>query len=221
MTNSLPVAVPVSAAASGFARISVFSGTLFVIILGSLHLLQPEFDPTWRFISEYALGSFGWMMQLAFGLLAAAQISVALAIYPQIRTVTGYIGLVILGISAIGVSIAAVFVTDPISVHPDEATFSGRMHSIGAMLDYTPVAALLLSISLTRNDVWKPVRKRLFMSTGIALAAMIVFVLQIPHDGQFGPGVQAGLLGRFLIVAELAWLMIVGMRAVKLRQQRS
>ncbi len=117
-----------------------------MLLLCSLHLLQPEFDPTWRFISEYALGDFGWMMHLAFGLLALAQISVAITIFPYIRTVTGYIGLVILGISAIGVIIAGIFVTDPISVSPEDATFSGSMHSTGAMLDYTPVAALLISL---------------------------------------------------------------------------
>jgi len=39
------------------ARISIASGALFVVSLGSLHVLEPEFDPTWRFISEYALGS--------------------------------------------------------------------------------------------------------------------------------------------------------------------
>ncbi|WHX48546.1 DUF998 domain-containing protein [Paenibacillus woosongensis] len=219
LAKPLLVAKPVSATASRWAQVSVLSGTLFFLILCSLHLLQPEFDPTWRFISEYALGSFGWMMQLAFGLLAAAQISVAITILPQIRTITGYIGLGILGISAVGVLIAAVFVTDPISVSPVDATFSGKMHSIGAMLDYTPVAALLLSLSLARSNAWRPIRGRLFVSTGITLVAMIVFVLQIPQDGQFGPDVLAGLFGRLLIAADLGWHLIVGLHALKLRKQ--
>lgn len=187
-----------------------------MLLLSSLHLLEPEFDPTWRFISEYALGDFGWMMHLAFGLLALAQISVAITIFPHIRTVTGYIGLVILGISAIGVIIAGIFVTDPITVSPDDATFSGSMHSIGAMLDYTPVAALLISLSLSRLDVWRPMKRVLLTSAIIAIVAMLLFVLQIPQDGQFGPGVLAGMFGRFLILADIAWLTIVGIHATKL-----
>lgn len=173
---------------SRFALASIIAGGLFVLLLSSLHLLEPEFDPTWRFTSEYALGDFGWMMHLAFGLLALAQISVAITIFPHIRTVTGYIGLVILGISAIGVIIAGIFVTDPITVSPDDATFSGSMHSIGAMLDYTPVAALLISLSLSRLDVWRPMKRVLLTSAIIAIVAMLLFVLQIPQDGQFGPG---------------------------------
>ncbi|MGW8821519.1 DUF998 domain-containing protein [Paenibacillus lautus] len=188
----------------------------FVLLLCSLHLLQPEFDPTWRFISEYALGDFGWIMHLSFGLLALAQISVAITIFPHIRTVTGYIGLVILGISAIGVIIAGIYVTDPISVSPDDATFSGSMHSIGAMLDYTPIAALLISLSLCRLDVWRPMKRVLLTSAMIAIVAMLVFVLRIPQDGQFGPEVLAGMFGRFLILAEITWLIVVGIHGVKL-----
>ncbi|MNJ71116.1 hypothetical protein D3C77_676220 [compost metagenome] len=50
----------------------------------------------------------------------------------------------------------------------------------------------------------------------IEIAAMLVFVLQIPQDGQLGPDVLAGLFGRFLILADIAWLVIVGIHAKKL-----
>ncbi|MFE9279480.1 DUF998 domain-containing protein [Paenibacillus glucanolyticus] len=216
MAKQLVMVKSLTMTGSRFALASIIAGGLFVLLLSSLHLLEPEFDPTWRFISEYALGDFGWMMHLAFGLLALAQISVAITIFPHIRTVTGYIGLVILGISAIGVIIAGIFVTDPITVSPDDATFSGSMHSIGAMLDYTPVAALLISLSLSRLDVWRPMKRVLLTSAIIAIVAMLLFVLQIPQDGQFGPGVLAGMFGRFLILADIAWLTIVGIHATKL-----
>jgi len=216
LVKQLVMAKPLTVTGSIFALVSIFSGALFVLLLCSLHLLQPEFDPTWRFISEYALGDFGWMMHLAFGLLALAQISIAITIFPHIRTVTGYIGLVILGISAIGVIIAGIFVTDPISVSPDDATFSGSMHSIGAMLDYTPLAALLISLSLCRLDVWRPMKRVMLTIAMIAIVAMLVFVLQIPQDGQFGPEVLAGMFGRFLILAEITWLIVVGVHGAKL-----
>lgn len=207
---------PISALA---ARLSVISGVIFVILLGSLHLLEPEFDPTWRFISEYALGQFGWLMHLAFGLLALSLISTGIVILSQARHIAGYIGLAILGLSAVGIIIAAIFVTDPISVSPDDATFSGKMHSIGATLDYTPVAALLISFALARNEAWKAVRVRLFVTAGITIIIMALFILQIPQDGQFGPDVLAGLFGRILIVSYLGWILIVGTHALKLLRQ--
>jgi hypothetical protein len=219
LVKPLLISKPISTFAVNAARLSIVSGVLFVLILGSLHLLEPEFNPTWRFISEYALGNFGWMMHLAFGMLAACLVSAGVAIYSQIRTVVGFIGIVILGISAIGVFIAAIFVTDSISTSPDAATFSGKMHGLGATLDYSPVAFLLLSLALDRNQAWRPIRKLLFITTGITWIAMVVFMLQIPYDGEFGPGVLAGLFGRILILSYLGWLLTVGLHVLRLRKQ--
>ncbi|QJD83008.1 DUF998 domain-containing protein [Cohnella herbarum] len=210
---------PLSPIAVNAALLSVVLGILFVLLLGCLHLLEPEFDPMWRFISEYALGDFGWMMHLAFGVLAMCLISTCVAIFSQIRTIVGFIGLVILGISAVGMFFAAIFVTDPMTASPDEATFNGKMHVLGATLDYTPVAALLLSFALVRNQAWRPIRKRLFITAGITLIAMAAFMFQIPHDGQFGPDILAGLFGRLLILSYFGWLFTVGIHALKLSKQ--
>ena len=38
------------------ARMVVIFSTTFIAILFLLHFLEPEFDPSWRMISEYELG---------------------------------------------------------------------------------------------------------------------------------------------------------------------
>jgi amino acid transporter len=138
MAKPLVTTSPVSPAASSAAQLSIASGVLFVLLLGSLHVLEPEFNPTWRFVSEYALGAFGWMMRLAFLALATSLTSAGVAILSQVRTVTGYIGLVGLGIAGIGFLIAAIFTTDPATTSREAATFSGKMHVFGASLGMTP-----------------------------------------------------------------------------------
>ena len=85
MAKALIVTKPVSPLAVTAARLSIGSAILFVLLLGSLHLLEPEFDPTWRFISEYALGQYGWMMHVAFLALATSLASAAIAISSQVR----------------------------------------------------------------------------------------------------------------------------------------
>jgi hypothetical protein len=129
------------------ARVSIVSGVLFVLLLGSLHLLEPEFNPSWRFLSEYELGKFGWLMRLAFLALATSLASAGLAVFSQARTAIGYIGIAGLGIAAVGIVIAAIFRIDPATTSREAATFSGRMHVFGASLDYTPVAALLSALA--------------------------------------------------------------------------
>ncbi len=219
MAKPLITTKPVSTVAANAARLSIASGVLFVVLLGSLHLLEPEFDPTWRFISEYALGNFGWMMRLAFLALATSLAGAGVAIFSQIRTVVGYIGLAILGIAAIGMLIAAIFTTDAATTSREAATFSGKMHVFGASLDYTPVAALLLSFSLARNKAWQPIRKWLFITVGITLVALTAFMFTLPYDGKIGPGVLAGLFGRFLLVSYLGWLITVGIHTIKVLKQ--
>lgn len=211
---------PVSTFELNAARASIASGVLFILLLGSLHLLEPEFDPTWRFISEYALGSFGWLMRLAFLALAASLASAGTAIFSQTRTVIGYIGLGLLALAVIGLLIAAIFKTDPITTSSENYTLSGKMHVFGASLDYSPVAFLLLSFSLTRNQAWQPIRKWLFLTAGISLIITIGFILSLPQDGTFGPGVFTGLIGRFLLLSYLGWVVTTDLYALKLYKQQ-
>ncbi|MGH2381561.1 MAG: DUF998 domain-containing protein [Candidatus Limnocylindria bacterium] len=201
------------------AGISVVAGVVFAVLLLGLHVLEPEFDPTWRFISEYALGSVGWLMSLAFVALATSLVAAGVAILSQVRSVVGYIGLAVLGLGAVGLLIAAVFATDPITTDRDAATFSGTMHVLGASLDYTPVGTVLLSFALARNRAWRRIRTRLFVTSAITLVAMVAFILMLPRDGNFGPGVLAGLFGRFLILSYLGWLLTVGVHVLTLRRQ--
>ncbi|QBD81174.1 DUF998 domain-containing protein [Ktedonosporobacter rubrisoli] len=219
MAQSVAITKPISNGQTLFARLSIAAGTLFVLLLLSLHVLEPEFDPTWRFISEYALGSFGWMMHLAFFLLATSLLSAALALFSQVRNVLGYIGLAILGLAAVGLFMASIFTTDTITTSQAALSFSGSMHDLGAALDYTPIAALLLSFVLVRQPAWRPVRVWLFLTAGITLVAMVAFMLMLPHDGKFGPGVLAGLFGRFLIVSYLGWLLTVGLHILRLHRR--
>ncbi len=220
MAQLLLTTKQVSPLGANAARLSIAAGSLFVLLLLSLHVLEPEFDPTWRFISDYALGNFGWMMHLAFFMLATSLVSAGVALFSHVRSVVGYIGLAILGIGAIGIVIAAITTTDPIATPVEAMTLSGKMHVFGASLDYTPVAALLLSFVLARNPTWRPIRPWLFLTTGIMLVAMVAFMLVLPHDGKFGPGVLAGLFGRFLTVSYLGWLLTVGLHTLKLREVR-
>lgn len=218
MARSAHHAPPVSFVAVLAARLAIASGALFALVLALLHLLEPEFDPTWRFVSEYALGGFGWLMPLAFLMLAISLLSVGVAIYAQVRTILGYIGLAILALGGVGLLIAALFKTDPIATARGAATFSGQMHVLGASLDYSPLAFLLLSFALIRAREWRSIGTRLFGAAVITLAAMLVFILLLPRDGIFGPGIYAGLCGRFLLLSYLGWIVTVGLQLLKLRQ---
>ena len=207
---------PVTNVEANAARTSVISAALFVLLLGSLHLIETEFDPTWRFISEYALGEFGWLMSLAFGAIAVSLASIGVAVFSRVRNVIGYIGLAIFVLAVVGLLIAASFKTDPIFTKQEDMTSSGQMHVLGASLDYSPIAFLLLSFSLARHGDWASVKKWLFMTAILSIVLTIGFIFTIPADGGFGPGVYSGLVGRFLMLSYIGWLVIAALHVLKL-----
>lgn len=220
MAKPLITTKPVSQLQAFAAQVSIVSGGLFAVLLLLLHVLEPEFDPTWRFVSEYMLGSFGWMMHLAFMALAISLLGALVAITSQVRIWYGYIGLVILGLSAVGLFIAGIFITDLATTRPEAMTFSGTMHVLGASLDYTPLAAILVSFALGRNQTWQPIRKWLLITAMITFVIMIAFIAVLPFDGKIGPGVLAGLVGRFLLLSYLGWIVTVGRHVLKLYRQK-
>lgn len=44
-----------------YSKISILTTLLFMLLLALLHIIKPEIEPTWRFISEYAFGKNGWL----------------------------------------------------------------------------------------------------------------------------------------------------------------
>jgi len=95
------------------ARITFGAAALFLVLLAVLHVLKPEYDPSWRMISEYEIDRFGWAMQLAFFCLAIASVSAIAAVWSQAKSIIGYIGLVLLFVAATGMIIVASILAIP------------------------------------------------------------------------------------------------------------
>jgi hypothetical protein len=225
MDGDSTTAKPVAAISQTAARLSFAAAATFLILLGALHLIKPELDPSWRVISEYVIGRYGWIMVLTFLSLAVSCVGLFVAIRPQIQTIGGKIGLAFLLVAATGLIIAAIFTTDPITASHNELTTHGNIHGLGAALGTGfPIAAALIGWSLSRNRAWTSARRSLLLSAGLAWIGFLVFTLSMvvmfPDDGTFGPDVLIGWPNRFMMLAYSAWLMVVAWRADQLSRQR-
>jgi len=215
---------PVTAISGLAARLSFIGSAAFVVLLASLHVLKPELDPSWRFISEYAIGEYGWIMVLAFFSLALSYVMLFVTLRSQIRSIGGKIGLGLLLVSAAGLAIAGIFTTDPITTSQEAMTTEGNLHSLGGTLGFAmPFAALFVTWSLRRLPEWTAARRSLFWSTGLALIGFLVSFLSLgamlsQSGGQFGPDVPVGWPTRFEILAYCVWLMVVAGEAIRLRK---
>jgi hypothetical protein len=217
---------PVTAISPTAARLSFAGAATFAILLAALHFIKPELDPSWHFISEYAIGEYGWIMVLAFLSLALAYASLLVAIRSQLRTIAGRIGLALLLLSALGLTIAAIFTTDPITVSENAVTTEGTLHNLGGTLGLAiPFAAVLIGWRLARNPAWSSARRPLLWATGLALMAFVVSFVSLSvmvsrSGGEFGPDVLVGWPNRIEMVAYSVWLMVVARQAIRVRSQR-
>jgi hypothetical protein len=198
------------------ARISFVASITALVFLAALHVLSPEFDPSWRMVSEYALGNYSWVLSLMFIAWALSSWAVAFAIWSQVQTRGGKIGLVFLIAAGIGEAMASVF------------DISHPLHSVAAIIGILslPVAAMLISVSLSQRQAWFPARKVLLWTANLTWVSVILmaasFVLLIVTYTQAGGEMTAevtalptgvialvGWTNRFLILVYCVWVMTV------------
>src|SRR5437588_5754704 len=91
------------------ARLSIGAAVTVLLLLASLHVLSPEFDPSFRMVSEYALGHYDWVLSLMFLAWGISSWALAVAIWSQVKTKAGKVGLWFLVIGGLGEAMASVF----------------------------------------------------------------------------------------------------------------
>ena len=197
----------------------------FVALLGLLHVIKPEIDPGSRFISEYALGAHGWLMNAAFFALALAYTALASALRAELRTRSGRVGFALLLVSALGLLLAGLFTTDPITTSHQDASVSGMLHNLGGALGMAmPFAAGAIAWALRQSPAWRAHRRAIGLSALGAIAGFVLSIVWIgaslaQSDGAFGPDVLVGWPNRIEIALYCAWLWVVARAAARVTLQ--
>jgi hypothetical protein len=191
----------------------------FPTLVIALHFLKPGLDPSWRLISEYELPPAGWIMALAFLCLAGGCLTLVIATRPSTPTIAGHVGQTLLVIVSLGLAVAAIFTTDPITT--PTATLSGNVHNAAAYLVILgfPIAAYLISRALKRQPAWASARRRLTWLTLLTWGGLIAFVgsaLIMADDGMLGPNVLVGWPNRVMMITYTLWVLAVARHAQRL-----
>jgi hypothetical protein len=193
------------------ARISFAASIASLVFLALLHLLSPEFNPSSRMVSEYALGNYGGVLLLMFLTWALSCIALLFTIRSQVKTIGGKIGLGFLLLAAVGMTMGGLF-----DVNHD-------LHGLAAMIGMPslPIAAILISVSLSRNPSWISARRSLIWTAILTWMSLILMNVAIftgfSQTGEANPGAWFGWANRFLIIAYNVWLMAVAGRALHMR----
>src|SRR5580658_4485239 len=84
------------------AAMAVLATAVAFLSLLILHVVSPEFDPSWRMVSGYADGRHGWLLSIMFAAWGLGSLSLAVSLGPVTRGWMGRCGLLLLALAGIG-----------------------------------------------------------------------------------------------------------------------
>ena len=167
----------------------------YLLVAVALHVLEPDYDARFKFMSDYAWSSHGWLMTTTFFVLALAILAVAIGIREVSRWLpSARLGCGLLVVAASGVSLAGVFRGFP-------------LHDIASALAFPgmAMAALHLSWRFRQAVEWRALHRGTSL---IALGMLAMLLSMIANVGW--PGLQQ----RCFLLMFLAWLCVVANRLV-------
>ncbi|WP_422770898.1 DUF998 domain-containing protein [Plantactinospora sp. WMMC1484] len=178
-------------------------GLLVTAVLGvAAHLVPaPGMSPLTLTISDYAVSSNGWPMNVAILALGVSSLAVPLALR-AVRVDVGRLAETLLLVWCAGLVASALIPTDPL--HVVELSTQGYVHRYVSVAAFValPVATLLAIRRLAADARWHDAVQRLR-----ALAVTSVFALLALYYVAFpGERVMMGLVERILVLVELALL---------------
>ena len=178
----------------------------FVVAVVALHGLRGSLNPIEHTISEYSLGSYGWLMRAAFVALGLGVLATAVSLHVRFGPLSWpRRGPLLLVCTAIGLFLDAAYNTDHPRV-PESA--GGTVHGFGMLIISLtlPAATFILGSTLVRISN-PPVRARCLPALGVAqLMAILGF--------EMSPITSRGLTERIAIA--FAVITLFSLRALAL-----
>jgi hypothetical protein len=186
---------------------------LAVGLMGLLHILEPEFDPSWRMLSEYSLGRYGVLMRAAFLAMGTAVIAAAVALWGAAGPWS--LGLILVAIGPLG---AAFIDTDPITTPRAQMSQRSNIHAaLGSLFILGfPLAATVAGISVAGAPAVGPVLAWASVVPWITLVWFLgTSVRHARPDAVGGPEVRIGWPNRVNILADLGWVALAAVTLLR------
>jgi hypothetical protein len=206
------------------ATIAIIGTVASLAALVMLHVVSPEFAPSWRMVSEYANGRHAWVLTLVFAGWAVSSFALIPALWPISATTLGKVGLAFLALAGVGQTMGTLF------------DINHKMHGPAAMIGIPSlcIAAVIITLALARRGdvaappVWSahlPWISFLLMlgafalfisalkSAGVDVSAQTEPLSELP-DGVSG---YVGWANRFLFAASYLWTALAALAVMKPR----
>lgn len=199
------------------ATLSIIAGVLSLISLLALHFTSPEFKPSWRMVSEYALGKYKWVLTLFFFMWGISSIFLAMSLMNIVSGFWPTAAIILLAISGIGAICGGLF------------DVNHKKHGLAFALGVPtlPIAALILTYHLLNTNIISQTNALISAhSTWISLILMAMSMMLMfsgfkkagvawdkdsPPPTEVPKGVIAlgGYANRLLVFCDIFWVIYI------------
>lgn len=199
--------------------LTISLASLSLLSLLILHFASPEYKPSWRMISEYAMGKYKWLLTTFFLCWGISSVFLTLLLWNKVTTLWGSIGVILLFISAVGEVMGGLF--------DIKHTLHGLAGALG--VPTLPIAALLIGYNLIQTPSFQPPASDILIASHATWLSFVLMVLsmvvmitgfkksgipmgpnqEVPKSVPPGVIAWAGYANRLLVVCYVGWLIVV------------
>jgi hypothetical membrane protein len=201
------------------ALVSILATVYFFGAAIAAHLVNTQYDFLRDYISDYAVGPWGWIYGSAFWASCVGCIALAVALTQSVPPIalprTGVGLLVIVGITY---AIDSVFPTDILPPGAPPTTVVGTIHLLDALLGWVlfAVGALLVSSGLKNAPYWQTWRAPLMNLAWLSVLLLIVLIAVVISKAPFG-----GLAEKAFILDRNVWALLLAVLIFNSQKARS
>jgi hypothetical membrane protein len=189
------------------ALVSIIATVYFFAATIAARLVNTQYNFLRDYISDYAVGPWGWIYGSAFWASCIGCIALAVALTQSVPPIalsrTGVGLLVIVGVTY---AIDFFFPTDILPPGAPPTTIVGAIHLLAALFGWVlfAVGALLVSSDLKSIPYWKPWRGPLMKLSWLSVLLLIVLVMVVASKAPFG-----GLAEKAFILDRNVWALLL------------
>lgn len=155
-----------------FANGTIILGIVSILALIILHFTSTEFKPSFRMVSEYALGNYKWLLTVFFFCWGLCSIFSGLMLWNVVTSGWAKFGVILFFITGIGAIMGGLF------------DVQHKLHglSFGIGVPFMPIGALIVTYHLLKKVEWQSNSTTMLLSShsiwiSLILMAISMFVL--------------------------------------------
>jgi MFS family permease len=201
------------------AMISILATVYFLAAAVCAHIVATRYNFLTDYISDYAVGPWGWVYGSAFLASAVGCFALAVAIFLLIPSqALSKLGVVLLALVGITYVIDFIFPTDILPPGAPPTTRIGSIHLLGAFLGWVlfTVGSVLISSRLRYNFFWNTWRPLLTALAWLSVLLLLLLVWVVMSKAPLG-----GLVEKLFIFDRNLWALTTGVAALKVCGLRS